>query len=950
MITRRAGISGLLARNFGLVIVVVGFVCRTSAEVIVDGGNVAVTIPVSAGGVGVFETGGNASTGTVLGGTVTTITSLYGLPGAGVISAGGNAGTAFLTVHGGDYGGILADGTLGTGLLALTKKTEATLTLSGPNTYTGGTRIEAGELVVANNHAMGTGSVLFLGGTLSGDAINFANHFEIGSAAGLTSIPVQLGRAATAPVSTLLIMNGPVVFRQTAEITVPGYANVIMAGTVSGKGFVKAGEGNLYLQNFATHGARNTHGEETTLRAGILGINDKADLGNSRVRFEGGTLDLGDVSHSRQVNKDVIAGHDIASAIGPVEAGQTAKIIAGVDAPHKTEFATGLSGLGGLEVVSGTLQVAANNSYAGRTVVNEGATLVLPAASSISNSSEVIIKGTVDGSSGGFAFRPGQAVEIRNGDNHLGAMKLKDGTADWTKANLAVDIARRMGAFGPGIAQVGVPVNGTSSAVMGVTLKVITPEFYTVDVEQVESVTPVEPKDYFTAYDDAGTEITDRSRVGAVTGSIVSARPIYAVNAVNGLRWKRQSYSRFGTGSNGTSFGKYLDQQISANSHQPLPRFLRETVDQLRESVEIERVLREMSARPFADMPRLGVQRSIAVLGGVEDRVASLAASDGAPVPSSKFGYKQEAAPVFAASTGATPAPNSAAQSDRQWTAWSGVYGRGGTDKADESQGTSRVDTSESGARLGIERRLGTLTLGVTGAEGWGRYTFETPSALISTDFWHLGLYALAPVGNGWLDASFLHTSGRNRSSRAPQLSAFTGTGDAVYLGKFDSGGDAVSVGFAYNLCSPDWVIQASPVVRLSYLSYHQAAFSESDAGLGAYRVGKVNTETFVSKLGQRMSIKKELTAHVGLESDLGIYWQHDWGNRGHGVNVSLASGLGGTSYQAVGGRGTDDLVTVSYGVQFTVNRRYFIRGSATAELCGGRETVAGAVTFGIVF
>jgi autotransporter-associated beta strand protein len=76
---------------------------------------------------------------------------------------------------GGDYSGVIANHTSGTGTVALTKTGTGTITLSGANTYTGATTINAGTLFVNGSLASGSavtvnnsGSVLGGTGTING--------------------------------------------------------------------------------------------------------------------------------------------------------------------------------------------------------------------------------------------------------------------------------------------------------------------------------------------------------------------------------------------------------------------------------------------------------------------------------------------------------------------------------------------------------------------------------------------------------------------------------------------------------------------------------------------------------------------------------------------------------------------------------------------------------------
>jgi autotransporter-associated beta strand protein len=119
------------------------------------------------------------------------------IEGSGSVSLGGNqliTGSNNLNT---DYSGIVADGGTNGGVDgSLAKIGRGTFTLSGTNSYTGGTDIEAGTLVAANSRALGTGSVLVNGGTLSLNGpgtLNIGGNYTQSSAGTL-----QLGLGGTA--------------------------------------------------------------------------------------------------------------------------------------------------------------------------------------------------------------------------------------------------------------------------------------------------------------------------------------------------------------------------------------------------------------------------------------------------------------------------------------------------------------------------------------------------------------------------------------------------------------------------------------------------------------------------------------------------------------------------------------------------------------------------------
>ena len=152
------------------------------------------------------------------------------LAGGGVVT---NEGTepATLTVGNNNtsttFSGILQDGTDGTSSLALAKIGSGILTLSGTNTYSGGTTISAGAITTQNASALGTGPVAFGNGT----ALNVQNLLNVNG--NWTVLP---GTATVngGTVQTLGNFNleGGGTLVANANFTVPGTANINSSGFV----------------------------------------------------------------------------------------------------------------------------------------------------------------------------------------------------------------------------------------------------------------------------------------------------------------------------------------------------------------------------------------------------------------------------------------------------------------------------------------------------------------------------------------------------------------------------------------------------------------------------------------------------------------------------------------------------------------------------------------------
>ncbi|MFA7344272.1 MAG: autotransporter-associated beta strand repeat-containing protein [Terrimicrobiaceae bacterium] len=133
-----------------------------------------------------------------------TIGNLQDGSGGGGTVAMNVTGTTALTVQSGSFSGVLKDQNAGTKVLALTKNTGGTLTLSGTNnTYTGGTIVSAGTLLInnASGNALGTGAVVVNTGTLGGVGFTSAN-ITIGDGTGTADATIAPGNSSTGTFTT----------------------------------------------------------------------------------------------------------------------------------------------------------------------------------------------------------------------------------------------------------------------------------------------------------------------------------------------------------------------------------------------------------------------------------------------------------------------------------------------------------------------------------------------------------------------------------------------------------------------------------------------------------------------------------------------------------------------------------------------------------------------------
>ncbi len=331
------------------------------------------TITDSAGALTINKVGAGTQTlsgiNTYSGGTKVSagklVVSTNSLPAAGGVV--NNAILEFNQVASNTYAGVIS----GTGQLI--KSGGGALTLNQTNTHTGGTRIEAGTLVV------GTNSLPAAGGIINNANLEFSQDTN-GTYSGVVS---GSGRLVKARNFTLTLTNnntytggttvsGGTLVVNTNSLPAAGgvvnnvnlefnqTANGTYAGVISGIGNVtKSGGGTLTLDQ------TNTHTGGTRIEAGTLAVSTNANLGanSATVTFAGGTLRVSSLAAELQfpTARAFVAAN--ANAVFDITSGTNQTIVDGL-----------ISGNGGL-IKNGPGGLMLRNTaatYTGPTIVNQG--------------------------------------------------------------------------------------------------------------------------------------------------------------------------------------------------------------------------------------------------------------------------------------------------------------------------------------------------------------------------------------------------------------------------------------------------------------------------------------------------------------------------------------------------------------------------------------------------
>jgi len=231
------------------------------------------------------------------------------------------------------------------------------LTLSGDNSFTGGTTVSAGTVRAGHDNAFGslaTDLLALNGGTLTSDGATaraLANNVTLGG-------NVTLG--ATTTNTGALTFNGTVGLGAAVR-TLTVDSNVTFAGIISDGGLTKAGDGILTLSGI------NTFTLGTTITNGTITIGHASSLGAGTVNVaSGATLNLASFNVSNTITTvagSTVTGGSLSAATAPT-VGTVASVLTGTGATlTKTD--------------GGRLTLTGANTYTGATTLSAG-TIAVP--------------------------------------------------------------------------------------------------------------------------------------------------------------------------------------------------------------------------------------------------------------------------------------------------------------------------------------------------------------------------------------------------------------------------------------------------------------------------------------------------------------------------------------------------------------------------------------------
>ena len=365
---------------------------------------------------------------------LTGLGTLYsGYPGAGytTFTVGVNNGSS-------TFAGVIAN-TPGLSVGGnFTKIGTGTLTLSGANTYSGGTNVNAGILTLANNSAAGTGAILVsstTGGTGStGTRVAMQGGITVNNALSLPSNATGNIRSALYANDANNTWSGPVTLNGNGLIHLAGNpgASLRITGGVSGPNFtgtlggargsntftttiastINLPSGSMYVTdnaNLIVSSIGNTlptvqiaYG---TLKLGAnnaLPTNTNLQIGQNFPGFDFGTLDLAGFNQQVRVITNLAADFTHEVIGNSSTTADSTLTFSGSGSPAKSTYSGIIQDALGsgtrktaLTVNAGTLTLAGTSTYSGATTVNSFGTLAAGSTTALSPNSSFNVNGAL---------------------------------------------------------------------------------------------------------------------------------------------------------------------------------------------------------------------------------------------------------------------------------------------------------------------------------------------------------------------------------------------------------------------------------------------------------------------------------------------------------------------------------------------------------------------------
>ena len=781
------------------------------------------------------------------------------------------------------YGGIVS----GSGSLA--QFGTGTLTLSGMNTYIGGTFLNEGVIAVAFDHALGdpNGPLTFNGGTLWFDA-----QFDLSTTRPIT---LELGGGTINTQSFITTISQEITGSGTLTKAGTGTLALIEDNTYSGGTTISGG--TLQLGNGGTSGSIIGNVTDN----GVLAFNrsDSVTFGGV-ISGTGGVAQIGAGTTILTGNSTYTGGTTISAGTLQIGAGATTGSIVGnvgnngillFNRSDSVAFGGVISGTGSLvKHGAGTLTLPGKNTYTGTTTIDAGSLIV---DGSIASEQTFVNAGAFLGGHGTIGGNLSNSGTVGPGDS-LGTLTV---ASDYTQ-NAAGTLRIQVGGLGANQHDL-LAVNG--HVTLGGTLQLLRLGGF--------NLQPGNQIVFLTAQKGVSGAFNTIQNDFA-TGTIVQGVVVTSSDAVV-LEGQQGSFTQIPGVTltpNQVAVGNMLNSAVGNPAAAPLIAFLNsQPVANLPQDYNLIAPTQISSVNATAvsvgnvQMSNLGGRLANIHAGSTGFSSAGFAISGGAASfgegfagvsgPEGKSGL-----PVFA------PVPSN------RWGVF--VTGLGEFTNVDSTPNAPGYDVNTGGFTLGVDYRLTpNFAIGLTAGYAHTSVAIASPGGNVDVNAGKIGMYATL-FGKGlYLDTA---VSG-GPSGYTTRRTALQGTANGS-----TNGGDLdalVAVGY-------DWQkgnLTIGPTASFQYDYVGLNGFTETGS-LAPLKFPNQNTESERTAFGAKAFYNWKIGSITAIPQ-FSAAWQHEFGSTEYSVVASLASGAG-NSFTVFGPPIGHDSLLIGAGATVILNER----------------------------
>jgi len=957
-------------------------------------------------------TSGAASVGTLLGNGVTTFGAALNVTnyeGAGTVTSSGSGALSFTTVNGTSLA-LSGDASIGTlragainltsngtltvsggsqsgaisGLASLVKVSPSTLVLNGANTFSRGTSVKAGTLVVSAVGSLKSGGDLSVD---SGATVAFKNSQVLGTVN-------SKGALSLVGDSSIVSVESTGSLTHTGTLTVLGAGTITsLLGDASTK-FVKNGTGTLTL--------RSTYAGSTLVGGGKLSLDAGVNLlGN--VTVDGGYLQLLGGSHT--------FGGNLTLSSGIIDLG-VSKLVAGNFSATGGELTgTGELTANSLSISGGTMNAAtllkdgsATQSFnSGRVTLKTIGTeanlvpmvsldAIAPSGTlGVSVTTETVFAGTLSlkgsgnslvvngGSSTATPYTKvlviggtGNSITFTNGFKYatpdlvltVGDATSKGGSLIVGGAGLSLSATQTLKGVGtvvgnvllgsgavlapgnsPGVLTI---LNGNAGFGSGSTLEIQFDGTAAVKQDQVKVVGGVVNISGGTLAVDLGKGASrfkpgvdvlaplfaNASGGGVPTNgnfSSIIAPAGYGLSVSNGSLAFAGFKKAVGGVGNVASVASQIDLALRAGVSGASNKLatLIDNADALAslQAATVKANLAALNPAIYAELGNIGIDRLHDVQAGISNHLDMLALTAG-----------EESSLSLGVKPGQSAAPESVMSSARAWTT---AYGGWGKRNAESSVGAAGYSSTNYGDVSGVETTVGGFTIGLTGAVG----TTSANSSMgsVSTDSWLFGLYGSAPAGPVVFDASV--ALGQTDSTVKRSVSVAGGGGVSAKTQGTDWTGQ---FGLAVPVRLDSGSLIVTPSLHVIHASVSTDAMSESSLNGLEAAVKSNKAESTAMRMGVQAA-KLSSLGQKPVRLTANLDWIHSFDSERRSADVAL-TGAGTTTSQFQSSKAGADAIRIGVGAELSITDRVRLRVNVDEQRKSGTNSIYSSASIGVQF